>query len=264
MKTLKLIGLLLLTLVGCDDQAPQPTDYVLLNTDFESEAIFPPWEKQGNPESFAIVTEDPRKGTYCAKFTIDAGELWASPYSGLERARSEIQHYKVAPAQQELYYAWSLKIPTDYIESSDWQVVGQFHDQPDYANGESWANYPGHFPPVSFTYKNGKIGLTIHHPFETGTTVISERAITKGVWNDIVLRIYWSTTSDGYIEAWINNTPMTDSSGKITRYQCRNLYNSSGNYLRLGLYRSIEITTTNSVYYDEIKSGLTFADVAND
>jgi len=264
MKALKLIGLLVLTLVGCDEPNPQPTDYVLLDTDFEEQAIFPPWEYQGNPESFQIVTENPRKGTYCAKFTIDAGELWTSPYSGIQTARSEIQHFNVAPAQQELYYAWSLKIPTDYSESSDWQVVGQFHDQPDYANGERWENYPAHSPPVSFIYKNGKIGLTVHHPFETGTVVISERAITKGAWNDIILRIYWSTKSDGYIEAWINNSPMTDDSGEITRYQFRNLYNDAGNYLKLGLYRSNAITTKNSVYFDEIKSGRTFADVAND
>lgn len=70
MKTLKLIGLWVLTLVGCDEHSPQSTDYVLLDTDFEEQAIFPPWEYQGNSESFEIVTENPRKGTYCAKFTI--------------------------------------------------------------------------------------------------------------------------------------------------------------------------------------------------
>ncbi|MBN1462718.1 MAG: heparin lyase I family protein, partial [Paludibacteraceae bacterium] len=66
---------------------------------------------------------------------------------------------------------------------------------------------------------------------------------------------------DGYIEAWINNSSMTDATGQTTRYYFRNLYNNAGNYLKIGLYRSNDITTTNTVYYDEIKSGLTFDDV---
>lgn len=57
---------------------------------------------------------------------------------------------------------------------------------------------------------------------------------------------------------------MTDNSGTITRYNFRNLYNNSGNYLKIGLYRSNEIKTKNVVYFDEIKSGLSYSDVKID
>jgi len=265
MKTIKILGFLMLGLLACDnsndDELVTPKDYDLISTNFESNDIFPPWEKQFNAESFAIVTENPRKGKNCAKFSIDSVEFWTSPNSGTKSARSEIQIFNVAPPETEIYYAWSINIPADYIESADWQVMGQFHDQPDFENGETWENYPAHSPPVSITYKNGKIGLTVNIPFGTGAEVISEREITKGEWCDIVLRIFWSTTTNGYIEAWINNVPMTDNSGKITRYNFKNLYNNSGNYLKIGLYRSNDIKTKNRVYYDEIKSGLTYNDV---
>ncbi len=264
-QTRLIIGILFLSILGCDKNDENVTamdgDFIFISTDFETQNIFPPWEKQCNPESFSIVSKTPRKGTYCAKFSIDSSEYWTSPSSGIKSARSEIQIFKVAPAQKEIYYGWSMKIPEDYIESSDWQVMGQFHDQPDYENGETWENYPANSPPVSLTYKNGKIGVTVNIPYGNGSEVISERSITKGQWTDIILHIYWSANSNGYIEAWINDVPMTDNSGTITRYNFRNLYNNSGNYLKIGLYRSNEIKTKNVVYFDEIKSGLTYNDV---
>lgn len=267
-RTIQIIGLLILVFWGCNksenDDLTKSNDLVLINNNFESNDIFPPWEKQCNAQSFSIVTENPRKGKYCAQFTIDSNELWTSPNTGIKSARSEIQIFKVAPVESVIYYGWSIKIPSDYIESSEWQVIGQFHDQPDYKNGETWEKYPAHSPPVSLTYKNGKIGLTVSIPYGLGTEVISEREITKGVWNDIILKIYWSTKSDGYIEAWINSIPMTDITGKTKKYNCRNLYNSAGNYLKIGLYRSNNIKTKNTIYFDEIKSGLTFNDVKID
>ncbi len=268
MKTKLIIGIFSLCIVGCNkDDLNEPIendDFSLLSTDFETQDIFPPWEKQCNPESFSIVTENPRKGNQCAMFSIDSSEYWTSPYSGFKCARSEIQIFKVAPAQKEVYYGWSVKIPLDYIESSDWQVIGQFHDQPDVENGETWDNYPANSPPVSLTYKNGKVGLTVNIPYGKGSEVISERSITKGQWTDVILRIYWSTNANGYIEAWINDVPMTDNTGTITRYIFRNLYNNSGNYLKIGLYRSNEIKSKNVVYFDEIKSGLNYNDVKVD
>lgn len=269
-RTVLLFGLLIFGLVGCkkedenEDEPVKTEDLIFISTDFETNDIFPPWEKQCNPESFSIVSEDPRKGNYCAMFSIDSAEYWTSPNSGIESARSEIQIFKVAPAQKKIYYGWSVKIPVDYVESSDWQVIGQFHDQPDYENGETWDNYPANSPPVSMTYKNGKIGLTVNIPYGEGAEIISERSITKGEWNDIILYIYWSTTSDGFIEAWINDIPMTDNTGEITRYYFRNLYNNAGNYFKIGLYRSNDIKTKNTVYFDEIKSGLTYNDVKID
>lgn len=200
-----LILVLLISIIfGCDKNdnvAIKDNDFIFISTDFETQDIFPPWEKQSNPESFSIISESPRKGNYCAKFSIDSSEYWISPYSGIKSARSEIQIFKVAPAEKEIYYGWSFKIPDNYIESSDWQVIGQFHDQPDYENGETWDNYPANSPPVSMTYKNEKIGLTVNIPYGNGTEIISERSITKGQWTDIILRIYWTTNSNGYIEA---------------------------------------------------------------
>jgi len=267
-KTIIVIGTLISSILGCENsnenEIVKDDNFIFISTDFENHDIFPPWEKQCNPKSFSIVNENPRKGNYCAKFSIDSSEYWNSPHTGIKSARSEIQIFEVAPAQKEIYYGWSVKIPADYIESSDWQVIGQFHDQPDYDNGETWDTYPANSPPVSLTYKNGKIRLTVNIPNGNGAEVISERLITKGDWTDLILRIYWSTNSDGYIEAWINNTPMTDNTGIVTRYNFKNLYNTSGNYLKIGLYRSNEIMTKNIVYFDEIKSGLNYNDVKID
>jgi hypothetical protein len=40
------------------------------------------------------------------------------------------------------------------------------------------------------------------------------------------------------------------------------MYNESPAFLKIGLYRADGFTTTNSVYFDEVRVGRQFADVA--
>ena len=264
-----LAGLFLLALSSCATN-PAPlhvvTDEpVYVTMDFEANTVSP-WETQYSTEGYSllIVNDFPRSGTKCAKFTIGSdGDLWTSPTSGISSARSEMQIFGVAPAKREVYYGWSIKIPDDYAESSDWQCIGQFHDQPDTSIGETWATYPAHSPPLAYNYKQNKIQIAGSLPANS-TNVLCETTLTKGVWHDIVTRVYWSTGSDGYVEAWIDGVPFTPSNGTDNRFYWPNLYNNAGNYLKIGLYRSTAITTENSVYFDEIKSGSSYDAVKPD
>lgn len=80
--------------------------------------------------------------------------------------------------------------------------------------------------------------------FETGGPV------RRGAWLDLVFHVRWSTGKDGFVEAWLDGRPFT--AGKMYG---PTLYSPVPNYLRLGLYRGKGFTTTNSVYYDEVRIG---------
>ncbi len=252
---------LCLSVCGSDNAGSGDINMVLIDTDFE-DGTYSPWEAQYSTEDYSILIseENPRTGNKCIKFTIGVNDYWLSPYSGNTSARSEINLKNTAPYHADVYYAWSMLIPSDYTESNDWQVTGQFHDQPDTSAGETWSTFPARSPPLAYNLKGNKVQLTTSLP-DNIVRVISERVVEKDVWIDIITHVYWSTEDDGFVEAWINGEQMTSPDGTTTRYYHKNLYNKAGNYLQIGLYRSKSIETENSIYYDEIRSGYTFDSV---
>lgn len=235
---------------------------VYVNLDFES-GTFSPWEGQFtesayNGEShFELSTDTPLNGgNYSGRFYIGSGgDYWLSPNNGSQTARSEIQLQSTAQEGKEIYYSWNFKIDSTYVESADWQIIGQFHDQPDPALGESWNTYPANSPPLAYKYKNEQLVIAVYS-FETNAVMdLVAVPLTKGVWHQIKSRVYWSTGKDGYMEFWLDSTQI-EASG-LTRYSARNCFNKAGNYLKIGLYRSKDKQSVGMVYYDNIKSGTT-------
>ncbi|HAP43076.1 MAG: hypothetical protein A2004_01415 [Spirochaetes bacterium GWC1_61_12] len=228
---------------------------------FESAAL-PSWESQySSVENFRLTTDQPYEGAAAACFTIKAGgDYWLSPNNGSTTARSELQVMGVAPAGTEVYYSWHIKIDADYAESADWQVIGQFHDQPDLALGESWNGYPANSPPLAFKYREGQLVVAVYSWETAGVMDIALAPLSKGVWHELTTHVRWSTGDDGFIEAWLDDVPIVSPDG-ITRYRARNCFNQAGNYLKIGLYRSTSILTEATVYYDRIKSGPSWASV---
>ena len=239
---------------------------VYADLDFE-DITHSPWvgqytESQYEGEHhFKISTDTPPKGgKYSGRFYIGAGgDYWLSPNNGSETARSEIQLKSTAHEGEEIYYSWFFKIDESYTESDEWQVIGQFHDQPDPAIGETWSNYPANPPPLSYKYSNGHFIIAVYS-FEINSVMhIASVPITKGEWHQIKSRIFWSTDENGFMEFWLNGNQIEVSG--ITRYTAKNCFNKAGNYLKIGLYRSKNIDSAGIVYFDNIKSGPTFESV---
>ncbi|PKL91472.1 MAG: hypothetical protein CVV21_07760 [Candidatus Goldiibacteriota bacterium HGW-Goldbacteria-1] len=247
--------------VNINEPNTQPYDYgelALLNLNFNSQT-YSPWEGQYTADgvNFSYTDTGAYEGSYCGKFKIGAGgDLWTSPNNGSQTARSELQLMRTAPAGTEIYYSWYIKIDSSYTESNDWQVIGQFHDQPDPALGETWSNYPAHSPPLAYKYKNGNLIISVYSWDINGVMDIASVPLSKGVWHRIKTRVFWSTENTGFVEAWLDGTAIESGTG-LTRYTARNCFNNAGNYIKIGLYRSNSITTEGIVYYDNIKSGLT-------
>lgn len=224
--------------------------------DFESGGM-EPWMKNYAEEGISalIVSDQARRGLRCLKFTVRPEDRETLGN------RSEIYLPGSANYGTESYYGWSFMIPVDYAESGEWQVIGQFHDLPDFEAGENFELFPPTHPPVSMVYQDGALTLTINTPYNYPYQVAT-RGIAKGQWHDVVLRVLWSTGWDGYVEAWLDGEHLTPSKGGDYRVFRPTLNNRSGNYLKIGLYRSMAIRTVNSVYFDEVRIGDSFQAVA--
>jgi Polysaccharide lyase len=244
--------MMVLTFQSCLSEDAE-LDIELLHLDFENDSYYP-WEGQFNEKNFKIVTDKTDRINKCATFTIfENGDLWLSPNNGTYTARSELQKFNCAKINTTMYYSWDFMIPNDYEENNDWQIIGQFHDQPDASAGATWATYPAHSPPISIKYRNGMLIVSVYSWDSFSIMDIAAQKITKGEWHNLRLKITWSENSNGSLQAWLNDTSIASPSG-LTEYKGRNCFNKACNYLKIGLYRSNTITTRGTVYFDNITS----------
>jgi len=180
------------------------------------------------------------------------------------------------------YYAWSLRLAADWpdidrVEDAagrpNWQILGQFHDQPDCELGQTWDDYEGigASPPVSVQY----LWLTLEDPrvravFETGAassvvgldTSALERPllglfagvplelravapIDKDRWHDVELAIHWSESDDGEVRFGLDGQD-------IATWRGRNMINAASHYFKVGLYRNPDITADQALWVDEV------------
>jgi hypothetical protein len=257
-------------LLSCWHTAQTQPDYdygdpVYVNLDFDGQDHYP-WTGQYNTdrppgsENFQYSTNTPSGSGHAAAFTLHSGgDYWLSPNNGRESARSEIELKGTAPEGQTVYYAWDFYISTSYVESSDWQVIGQFHDRPDPAQGQTWQSYPAHSPPVSFRYRQGDLILSVWD-FDRGLKMdLLAAPVSKDSWHTLQFKVFWSVETDGRIEMWLDGVKLSEGDQDV--YVGRNCFNPAGNYLKIGLYRSKDILTYGQILYDNVVSGATAASI---
>lgn len=238
--------------IGCSQRVEKPDPVLSQPTtdvfkgNFESGNLSGWVPGAARKDSIQIVTSPVRDGKYAVKFTIHPGDVVDNGH------RSELTCNEKFPVGSEFFYRFSFMVPTDYAESDLWQILTQFHDQPDFQKGENWTTYtidrslhklP---PPVSLSYSKGIATIKIYDQ-KKGYRKVATTKIKKGQWVDLVYHVKWSLGQDGFIEVFRNGKNI--SNGKVFG---PNVYNSSGNYLKIGFYRDKNITTTNAIYFDEV------------
>ncbi len=244
---------------NCDEIAP-------FVGDFESGDLSQWASKEAaRDDSIQIVTDPVRSGNYAAKFTVRAGERVSNGN------RAEIIHDNGDRAGSEVWVRWSFLIPRDFVDvewkPKFWQCIGQWHDQPDEKLGETWADFPAHSPSIAvyYTSKNGAPAIEIWsgtYAKDEIQKVVARAPIVKGQWQDVMFHIRWSQGDDGFVEPFLNGAPLIAPDTTEHRACGPNMWNGASHYLKIGLYRNSEILDTNSVYFDEVRSGPTRDSVA--
>ena len=259
------ILILLTTLFGCGKvptpEPNQPFDHFV--GDFET----------GNLNGFhflvpdtsintKIVTNPVRNGIYALKNTLRPDDYINNGY------RAELAIYNCAKYKSEVFYAFSFMIDTNYSNQA-FNLICQWQDLPYYEQGENWEpdpNLRGSSPPLALVYVNETIELKMNeNPSSNNQTFLVGNAqpINKGQWYDVIAHIYWNDDNTAFMEVWLNGNFITPFNGTDNKYYKRNLYNRAGNYFKFGQYRGKEKTSnTNIIYFDEVKIGSTYNEVA--
>ncbi len=221
--------------------------------------------ESARPDSIQVVTDPVRRGRFAAKFTVRPGDFISNGN------RAELSWDNRDAPGSVAWYGWSFLIPEDFADTEWrprlWQCIGQWHDQPMLEKGETWANFPGHSPSIAVYYTSKQGVPTIELWYGTYEKremqhIVAVAPIQKGRWLDLVFHIGWSPNADGFIEAWLNGEPFIAPREDNHRAMGANMWNAYPHYLKVGLYRNKEIATTNSVYFDEIRIGNSYAGVA--
>ena len=209
-----------------------------------------------------VVNYPVRKGKYALKNTLKPEDYVYNGY------RTELAIYNCAKYKSDVFYGFSFWVDTNYQDTS-YNLICQWQDLPYYIQGEVWEPSPklqGSPPPIALIYVNETLELKMNDSPSTNTkTFLVGKPLTteKGKWYDLVAHIYWNDDNTAYQEVWINGKPITPFNGIDNKYYKRNLYNRAGNYFKFGQYRGKEKPAhTNSIYFDEVKIGSTYNEVA--
>ena len=224
--------------------------------DFESGDLAGWGREAARDDSVQVVADPVRAGRYAAKFTLRAGETINNGN------RAEIFHDNGDRAGSEVWTAWSFMIPRDFTDTEWqpklWQCLGQWHDQPDTALGETWDDFPGRSPSIAvyYTSRNGVSAIEVWYGTygkDEPQKVVASAPIAKGKWQDMMFHIRWSQGKDGFMEPFLNGQPLINPQGADHQARGPNMWNAASHYLKIGLYRGSLFTTTNSVLFDEVR-----------
>lgn len=209
-----------------------------------------------------IISNPVRKGNYALRNTLHPDDFINNGY------RAELAVYNCAKYKTEVYYGLSFMIDSTY-SNQEYNLICQWQDLPNFEQGENWEPSPilhGSSPPLAIIYVNNTIELKMNeNPNSNQETFLvgNPQPINKGIWYDLVFYIYWNDDNSAFISAWLNGSPFTPFNGTDNKFFKRNLFNRAGNYFKFGQYRGKNNTSnTNIVYFDEIKIGSSYFEVA--
>ncbi len=160
--------------------------------------------------------------------------------------RSEVTVDYPFSEHDTVIYEWEVMIPLGFLHDAPdnrWWDMGQWHDQPDLTLGETWADLPGRSPSVSLHLKfyDGKYYFAPRY-MSVEPPVDELIEIEPGVWIKLKFKIRWSQEDDGYLKIWIDDEEIPH-----IHYTGPNMHNGYQHYLKVGMYRHLDIATDNTV-----------------
>lgn len=232
-------------LYSCSSQSYILTDSILENGDFSNDSLAG-WGVEVASDSSIKIVNEASENKRIAKFTLRGGERIKNGH------RVELVKVDCALPGTEWQYEFSFKLDKSYTFSPLVQIIQQFHDYPNFSEGETWKTYKGNPPVVSFTIRDQECILYINNKVKKSDKV-GRFKIKRDEWYNIKLLAKWSQGTDGYVEAFVNDKPITKDNGTDNKYYTPTLLNNEGNYFKLGMYFDDKIKNTQTIYYADVK-----------
>jgi hypothetical protein len=151
--------------------------------------------------------------------------------------RAEMRLSTITDEPREGWWSWSEYLPAEDWAASDahQDVVGQWHEQPDFHLGENWRS-----PPIMKKVQNGKYWVNIMwdadavntNATKDGEVTIDLGAIMTDQWVDWVFHIKYGYDNTGILQVWKNGTLLID------RQNSPNSFNDVAvPYFKIGVYK---------------------------
>jgi hypothetical protein len=192
--------------------------------------------QRAGDDRLRVVSRPRRQGRYAARFEVRAGDTQAAT-TGIraELIAERDGGRKVGPGD-ERWYRWSTLFPLGYALSDQWQTFVQ------------WKNDGTGSPPLAMTVNGDEIMLSGGEQNEFHE--FWKAPIDRGRWHDFVAHIRWSPDARrGFVELWHNGRRVVPRTPTATLYRDEDR-RPIPNYLKVGLYRSAAIRSTQVLYHD--------------
>jgi hypothetical protein len=167
-----------------------------------------------------------------------------------EGVRSEISIDYPFVEGDTIEYRWSILVPSQGAPGGDahqWWLIAQWHDQPDFRVGETWATLKAQPPPVAIFIesRNGVPGIGL---YGLPGKKISWSPVPTDVWLDLGVVVHWSTASGGSVRFFIDGHPEFDVTATG-----RNMLNGYRHYFKVGQYRAPWIRQLSVLYVRNVR-----------
>lgn len=185
-------------------------------------------------ENMWIEDKIARKGNKSLGVTLNPGE-----------SRNEMRVVDIANNNRK-FVAFSVYFPEDYKIPTDWNLFAQW-----------WQGAPAS-PPIAFEVTPNtdelKMRILTRSGLHTSSKVKTqyESTLPKDKWIDFLIEMKIDDTgnNEGILNVWKDNLRIVKYSGALGYTDLNPHVN-----FRVGIYRSPNISTKSTVYFDEIKIG---------
>lgn len=192
----------------------------------------------GNGDNMTVVEDVVAEGQYAGRIQVDPGDMSPSGHSRNELVYNPDQG---SFEGSERWYSFSLR-PGDDAWADTWHLVYY------------WEGNPTFSAVMAFVVTGNQVQFRTYIGSETQQWA---GAWTPGVWQDFILHVRWSPDpGTGFVELFADGDQVVPMTNVAT------MFNSGEfNEMHAGIIRNSNITSTEVIYIDGVRAGMTMEDV---
>jgi Polysaccharide lyase len=203
----------------------------------------------------SVVNNKHRAGQYAAKCHFDTGQdrVEITTANGISTAGQ----YGINGETN--WYGWSMWIPTG-IGTDRWTILSQwhYHSPGSIVDSLQTVKGTGNSPTRLSLSPQGMLKFALFH--QVGLTQktdqvyeLGDNLIRYNTWNDFVMKVKWTSKTDGFVSFWVNNKQVLNLTGTSTYFD-----NPYGPRFKAGAYKGATYKYPGDpfdIYIDEYRHG---------